>query len=169
MLFLILHPFEMADCSPWWCFVGLNHNPDTYKVSALPIELKHHIPLRAVGCRGIYGKKSMPIAEDWWRLRWDSNSRHSHYKCDALTTWATKPCFRTYLCSLRIGTYPPKIATIFIRLSYMPHHEHIGMEPIAGIEPAHSAWKADVLPLNYIGKRGRPHGKEKKFNAILRR
>ena len=44
----------------------------------------------------------------------------------------------------------------------MPHHEHIGMEPTAGIEPAHSAWKADVLPLNYIGKRGRPHGKEKK-------
>ena len=44
----------------------------------------------------------------------------------------------------------------------MPHHKHIGMEPTAGIEPARSAWKADVLPLNYIGKRGRPHGKEKK-------
>lgn len=27
----------------WWCFVGLNHDPDTYKVSALPIELKHHV------------------------------------------------------------------------------------------------------------------------------
>ena len=51
----------------------------------------------------------------------------------------------------------------------MPHHEHIGMEPTAGIEPARSAWKADVLPLNYIGKRGRPHGKEKKANVILRR
>ena len=51
----------------------------------------------------------------------------------------------------------------------MPHHEHIGMEPTAGIEPAHSAWKADVLPLNYVGKRGRPHGKEKKANVILRR
>lgn len=41
----------------WWCFVGLNHDPDTYKVSALPIELKHHIPLRAVGCREYIWKK----------------------------------------------------------------------------------------------------------------
>ena len=25
------------------------------------------------------------------------------------------------------------------------------MEPMTGIEPAYSAWEADVLPLNYIG------------------
>lgn len=100
--------------------MGLNHDPDTYKVSALPIELKH---------------------------------RNSALIC--------VPCGQEHT--------PPKIATIFTRLSYMPHHEHIGMEPTAGIEPAHSAWKADVLPLNYIGKRGRPHGKEKKANVILRR
>jgi hypothetical protein len=24
-------------------------------------------------------------------------------------------------------------------------------EPMTGIEPAYSAWEADVLPLNYIG------------------
>jgi hypothetical protein len=27
----------------------------------------------------------------------------------------------------------------------------IRMEPMTGIEPAYSAWEADVLPLNYIG------------------
>jgi hypothetical protein len=27
----------------------------------------------------------------------------------------------------------------------------VGMEPMTGIEPAYSAWEADVLPLNYIG------------------
>ena len=26
-----------------------------------------------------------------------------------------------------------------------------GLEPMTGIEPAYSAWEADVLPLNYIG------------------
>jgi hypothetical protein len=26
-----------------------------------------------------------------------------------------------------------------------------GVEPMTGIEPAYSAWEADVLPLNYIG------------------
>jgi hypothetical protein len=32
------------------------------------------------------------------------------------------------------------------------------MEPMTGIEPAYSAWEADVLPLNYIGAHdiGRP-------------
>jgi hypothetical protein len=28
----------------------------------------------------------------------------------------------------------------------------IGTEPMTGIEPAYSAWEADVLPLNYIGE-----------------
>jgi hypothetical protein len=28
------------------------------------------------------------------------------------------------------------------------------MEPMTGIEPAYSAWEADVLPLNYIGLSG---------------
>jgi hypothetical protein len=27
----------------------------------------------------------------------------------------------------------------------------VDMEPMTGIEPAYSAWEADVLPLNYIG------------------
>jgi hypothetical protein len=27
----------------------------------------------------------------------------------------------------------------------------LSMEPMTGIEPAYSAWEADVLPLNYIG------------------
>jgi hypothetical protein len=27
-----------------------------------------------------------------------------------------------------------------------------GVEPMTGIEPAYSAWEADVLPLNYIGE-----------------
>jgi hypothetical protein len=31
------------------------------------------------------------------------------------------------------------------------------MEPMTGIEPAYSAWEADVLPLNYIGMQGFCH------------
>jgi hypothetical protein len=27
----------------------------------------------------------------------------------------------------------------------------VSLEPMTGIEPAYSAWEADVLPLNYIG------------------
>jgi len=27
----------------------------------------------------------------------------------------------------------------------------LSVEPMTGIEPAYSAWEADVLPLNYIG------------------
>jgi hypothetical protein len=27
----------------------------------------------------------------------------------------------------------------------------VAVEPMTGIEPAYSAWEADVLPLNYIG------------------
>jgi hypothetical protein len=30
----------------------------------------------------------------------------------------------------------------------------IFVEPMTGIEPAYSAWEADVLPLNYIGLLG---------------
>jgi hypothetical protein len=28
----------------------------------------------------------------------------------------------------------------------------VNVEPMTGIEPAYSAWEADVLPLNYIGR-----------------
>jgi hypothetical protein len=31
----------------------------------------------------------------------------------------------------------------------------IFVEPMTGIEPAYSAWEADVLPLNYIGAPGK--------------
>ena len=30
--------------------------------------------------------------------------------------------------------------------------EQVRLEPMTGIEPAYSAWEADVLPLNYIGR-----------------
>jgi hypothetical protein len=30
----------------------------------------------------------------------------------------------------------------------------LNVEPMTGIEPAYSAWEADVLPLNYIGNAG---------------
>jgi hypothetical protein len=33
--------------------------------------------------------------------------------------------------------------------------DRIFVEPMTGIEPAYSAWEADVLPLNYIGLAGR--------------
>jgi hypothetical protein len=32
-----------------------------------------------------------------------------------------------------------------------PPSRWVGVEPMTGIEPAYSAWEADVLPLNYIG------------------
>ncbi|MDT5278453.1 MAG: hypothetical protein QOG95_5385, partial [Mycobacterium sp.] len=34
-----------------------------------------------------------------------------------------------------------------------PHrlYAQVNVEPMTGIEPAYSAWEADVLPLNYIG------------------
>lgn len=76
--------------------MGLNHDPDTYKVSALPIELKHHVS--ALIC--------VP-----------ANRNISH----TLKSGVHENCQTMY------------------------------MEPTAGIEPARSAWKADVLPLNYIG------------------
>ena len=31
----------------------------------------------------------------------------------------------------------------------------VRVEPMTGIEPAYSAWEADVLPLNYIGAPGK--------------
>jgi hypothetical protein len=39
------------------------------------------------------------------------------------------------------------------------------MEPMTGIEPAYSAWEADVLPLNYIGTPGDP-GLEKASTQV---
>jgi hypothetical protein len=36
-----------------------------------------------------------------------------------------------------------------------PGSKHLIVEPMTGIEPAYSAWEADVLPLNYIGLAGR--------------
>jgi alpha-beta hydrolase superfamily lysophospholipase len=38
-------------------------------------------------------------------------------------------------------TQPPATVSGLVRL-----------EPMTGIEPAYSAWEADVLPLNYIGE-----------------
>jgi hypothetical protein len=40
------------------------------------------------------------------------------------------------------------------RLAHEKSHadvERRNLEPMTGIEPAYSAWEADVLPLNYIG------------------
>lgn len=35
--------------------------------------------------------------------------------------------------------------------NFVPSHNGRQVEPMTGIEPAYSAWEADVLPLNYIG------------------
>ena len=37
--------------------------------------------------------------------------------------------------------------------SDLAHNRWSNVEPMTGIEPAYSAWEADVLPLNYIGVR----------------
>jgi hypothetical protein len=41
----------------------------------------------------------------------------------------------------------------------------VRVEPMTGIEPAYSAWEADVLPLNYIGTPGDP-GLEKASTQV---
>jgi hypothetical protein len=38
-----------------------------------------------------------------------------------------------------------------ISILCMPRNCASDVEPMTGIEPAYSAWEADVLPLNYIG------------------
>jgi hypothetical protein len=38
---------------------------------------------------------------------------------------------------------------VVTRMRARTHRDHV--EPMTGIEPAYSAWEADVLPLNYIG------------------
>jgi hypothetical protein len=38
-----------------------------------------------------------------------------------------------------------------IMVADMPSDARLSLEPMTGIEPAYSAWEADVLPLNYIG------------------
>jgi hypothetical protein len=40
------------------------------------------------------------------------------------------------------GREPKRRSTVFAL---------VDVEPMTGIEPAYSAWEADVLPLNYIG------------------
>jgi len=41
------------------------------------------------------------------------------------------------------------VAVIAARIEWNPGWSNV--EPMTGIEPAYSAWEADVLPLNYIG------------------
>jgi hypothetical protein len=38
-----------------------------------------------------------------------------------------------------------------VRADARRHPRWSTLEPMTGIEPAYSAWEADVLPLNYIG------------------
>src|SRR4051812_28072988 len=39
----------------------------------------------------------------------------------------------------------------------IPGHTGLAVERVTGIEPALSAWEADVLPLNYTRRRRRPY------------
>ena len=41
----------------------------------------------------------------------------------------------------------PRVGNRTVRTAYVL----VSVEPMTGIEPAYSAWEADVLPLNYIG------------------
>jgi hypothetical protein len=41
----------------------------------------------------------------------------------------------------------PRISVSAVEIRYWS----TAVEPMTGIEPAYSAWEADVLPLNYIG------------------
>ena len=48
--------------------------------------------------------------------------------------------------------FEPPANGLEIRCSIRLSYEHILMERVMGIEPTQSAWKADVLPLNYTRK-----------------
>jgi hypothetical protein len=49
----------------------------------------------------------------------------------------------------KIGEHLRKTCSICAK--HRPCGGELIMEPMTGIEPAYSAWEADVLPLNYIG------------------
>jgi hypothetical protein len=44
-----------------------------------------------------------------------------------------------------------QVRTAFAQVSSAKNASLLEVEPMTGIEPAYSAWEADVLPLNYIG------------------
>jgi hypothetical protein len=72
------------------------------------------------------------------------------------TSDAKRPANRS---AVRLPLRLPRIdgqATVeMLRGDYRGHTEvpftRSFVEPMTGIEPAYSAWEADVLPLNYIG------------------
>lgn len=51
--------------------------------------------------------------------------------------------------SPRMIADPPRCG--FRQLGPTASSPQVIVEPMTGIEPAYSAWEADVLPLNYIG------------------
>src|ERR1700760_1868196 len=53
----------------------------------------------------------------------------------------------TYCSRASCRTYSPPACAI----SAASRRVSADLEPMTGIEPAYSAWEADVLPLNYIG------------------
>ena len=66
-----------------------------------------------------------------WRKRWDSNPRALADDC--ISSAARYSHFDTL----------PK------NKPYARHRVSMQLEQVKGIEPSYSAWKADVLPLNY--------------------
>lgn len=50
-------------------------------------------------------------------------------------------------CSRVVTTRDIGVGVRTVRIAFLL----VTVEPMTGIEPAYSAWEADVLPLNYIG------------------
>ena len=78
-----------------------------------------------------------------WGGRWDSNPRPSEPQSDALTSCATPTTSLARLKRFELLTHCLE-GSCSIQLSYRRK-----MERVMGIEPTQSAWKAEILPLNY--------------------
>ena len=94
-------------------------------------ETRTHTPsMTGTGRLAIYCLTQLGLHPHMWRGRRDSNSRSAEKRPVSFQD-----------CSLdRLGTTP------HVKL----WHIAVLMERIMGIEPTYSAWKADILPLNYI-------------------
>ena len=84
-----------------------------------------------------------------WGERWESNPRQPEPQSGALPTELRPP----YGVPLGIRTPGPRLRRALLYPAELKIHivKHfiVLLERVPGIEPGYSAWKADILPLNY--------------------
>ena len=84
-----------------------------------------------------------------WGERWESNPRQPEPQSGALPTELRPP----YGVPLGIRTPGPRLRRALLYPAelkiHIVKHFTVLLERVPGIEPGYSAWKADILPLNY--------------------